>query len=45
MKIYCDTFEEWIKTMAALVRTGVTFTANINERTYPYYTLELTGGY
>jgi len=47
MKIYCDSFEEWTKTIAAMVREGVTFKAYVNETAqhYPPYTIELTGGY
>ncbi len=45
MKIYCDSFENWTKTIAALVREGVTFEATIQEAEWPMYTIELTGGY
>ena len=44
MKIYCDTFEQWTKTIAALVREGITFEASCSI-SHPEYTIELTGGY
>ena len=45
MKVYCYTFKEWTKTIAAFVREGITFSAEINEDKWPCYTIELTGGY
>jgi hypothetical protein len=44
MRIYCDTYEIWVKTICALVREGVTFDAYHNPR-HPEWTIELTGGY
>lgn len=45
MKIHCDNFEEWTRTIIELGKSGLRFEAFGPEASKSGYLIELSGGY